>query len=84
MITAGIIIVGLLWIIGVILAESDEGTFPFFLGVMLTTAAFLLVVVGMMGNGSYMEGQIDAINGVIKYELQEQENASVRWVEVKE
>jgi len=33
--------------------------------------------------GGYKDGQIDAVNGVIKYELQKQVDESVIWTEIK-
>jgi hypothetical protein len=39
----------------------------------------------MAGEGSgYKQGQIDAINGIIKYEKVEQSNGEILWEEIYE
>jgi hypothetical protein len=34
-------------------------------------------------NDGYKDGQVDAINGKVKYELKENEDKTTEWVEIK-
>ena len=52
-----------------------------FIGIGLTI--ILLVILEACGViKSYKEGQIDAMNGKIKYKKEEQENGEIYWVEM--
>jgi len=84
MLVTGVIILLLLWIGGIIIAEMDSDYALFIIGVAITTLAFAFILAGVLDRGDYKQGQIDAINGIIKYSLQEQENNTVVWVEIDE
>lgn len=50
------------------------------LSIFLITLLFLSVT---HGDREYKRGNIDAINGIIKYELRTQEDNSEKWVKIK-
>ena len=45
----------------------------------LLVAALVMLFLSDWANGRYRQGQIDAINGVIKYELREHDDGSNKW-----
>jgi hypothetical protein len=49
---------------------------------VLCMAFTILVVIGKYKEG-YKDGQVDAINGKVKYELKENEDKTTEWVEIK-
>jgi hypothetical protein len=52
------------------------------IGVMVATG-FLLLIITNVYDSRYMQGQIDAINGNIKYELVEQYDGSTKWKRIE-
>ncbi len=44
----------------------------------------ILILGGLWGDFQYKQGQIDYANGVIKYELVEQQNTKQVWVEIED
>jgi hypothetical protein len=45
---------------------------------MMTTA--LVIYIFPEGNSAYQKGQIDALNGIVKYELKTNPDKTVVWV----
>lgn len=55
-----------------------------FLGFIAGVAAALFVLINWpVGSAPYKQGQIDAINGKIRYELVKQKNGSVVWERIE-
>lgn len=54
--------------------------FIFVAGYLVASIICILLMV-MIDKDAYKQGQIDAINGEIKYELQLQEDGSTAWKE---
>jgi len=80
MLIAGMII----YLIGIVVAIVIIDKYPlFWAGLIVASFAFILIFIGA-DNGSYKEGQIDALNGVVKYKLQEQEDNTTVWVEIED
>jgi hypothetical protein len=63
---------------------KDNTTWAFILGVVVTLIFMVIVVATITRPFDYRQGQIDALNGQIYYELQTQEDNSVQWVHVPE
>ncbi len=59
----------------------DKAFAGFIVGVMVMT--MILVYTGNRRIDGYKEGQIDAINGKIAYQLVEQPNHTTTWEKVK-
>ena len=53
------------------------------LGCVLLTIGFFLGVI-MTEDSIYKRGQVDAINGIVKYELVVAENNSTYWKRIKD
>lgn len=78
--TAFIVIAIAMFVIGfiVLLVGDGEGSFVF--GIVTIFAGSILIWAIDL---SYRRGQIDALNGVIKYENQVNEDGETVWVEKK-
>jgi hypothetical protein len=53
------------------------------IGLLIMISVFSLLI-PKIEEGIYRKGQIDAINGIIKYELILQEDGSTEWEEINE
>jgi hypothetical protein len=50
---------------------------------MVLFAALTILIVFSKYEDGYKDGQVDAINGKIKYKLEEREDKTTDWVEIK-
>ena len=79
-ITFGFLLLGL-FVMVVILNDDIDISDKFFLCFIFVGVSF--VTIHTSDIYGYKNGQVDAINGEINYELQAQEDNTVKWVEIK-
>ena len=64
-------------------SEFRRGVFGGFLITFIICGVTAMFLIGHIRHTSYRQGQIDAVNGVMKYELVEQDDGETVW-ELKE
>jgi hypothetical protein len=55
-------------------------TLTFFAGLLCG----LMIAFGYIQSDNYKQGQIDALNGIVKYKKETQKDSTVIWVEIKQ
>ena len=66
------------------MTNSDKGGIMLFFFCILFFCLGILFTINLTYDKRYKDGQIDALNGIVKYKKEIQKDSSVIWVEIKQ